>query len=268
MVQVYLDLPLYSFDLHIHTTASDGESTPTEMVRKAKEKGLTTIAITDHDTVSGVQEAKTVGMQLGIKIIPGVEITTRFQKKNIDILGYGMTDLDLLEGLLQPFREARTQRAERMIAKLCKLGIPLTLDDVREFSGDALIARPHIAHAIVKKGYAPDLQFVFDHYLGDGKPASEDKLEISVADGIEMIHRTGGKAVLAHPVYLPDRSWIPLLLQYPFDGIEVWHRSHSCDQAQYYLNLAQEHNLFVTGGSDYHTSTHKLGEFIQKASSS
>lgn len=268
MVQVYLDLPLYSFDLHIHTTASDGESTPTEMVQQAKEKGLTTIAITDHDTVSGVQEARVAGIQLGIKVIPGVEITTRFQKKNIDILGYGMTDLDLLEELLHPFREARTQRAERIIEKLCELGLPLTIEDVKEFSGDNLIARPHIAHAIVKKGYVPDLQFAFDHYLGDGKPAAEDKLEISVTDGIEMIHRTGGKAVLAHPVYLPDRSWIPLLLQYPFDGIEAWHRSHTWDHSQYYIRLAQEHNLFVTGGSDYHTSSHKLGDFIKKASSS
>lgn len=268
MVQVYLDLPLHSFDLHIHTTASDGEYTPTEVVQQAQEKRLKTIAITDHDTISGIQEAKTAGVQLGIKVISGVEITTRFQKKNIDILGYGMTDLDLLEKLLQPFREARTHRAERMIAKLCELGLPITLEDVKEFSGENLIARPHIAHALVKKGYAPDLQFVFDHYLGDGKPAAEDKLEISVKDGIEMIHRTGGKAVLAHPVYLPDRSWIPLLLQHPFDGIEAWHRSQSWDQSEYYMSLAEKHGLFVTGGSDYHTSSHKLGDFIKKASSS
>ncbi|SFW98290.1 hypothetical protein SAMN04487866_10148 [Thermoactinomyces sp. DSM 45891] len=263
MDNIYLDLPLHSFDLHIHTTASDGVFTPSEIVQQAKEKGLKTISITDHDTVYGVQEAISAGMQEGIHVIPGVEISTRFQKKNIDILGYGMEDLDLLEELLRPFREARTHRAERIVTKLCQLGMDLTLDDVKEFSGDHLIARPHIAHAIVKKGYVPDLQFAFDHYLGDGKPAAEDKLEISVEDGIKMIHQTGGKAVLAHPVYLPDRSWVPLLLQNPFDGIEAWHRSHSWKDSEYYLRLAQEHRLFVTGGSDYHNPSHKLGDFIK-----
>lgn len=256
------NLTVGSFDLHIHTTCSDGVFTPTEIVTRAKEVGLTTIAITDHDTLDGVAEAIEAGNNLHIHVIPGVEITTFWEDKNIDILGYNIKDPMVLHQQLSPYRQARVDRAKLIIERFCQLGMPITLDDVLEFSKDGVIARPHIAKAIVQKGYVPSVQEVFDQFLADGKPACVEKKKLTLSEGIQMIHDAEGVAVLAHPVYLGETAVIKRVLQLGLDGIEVWHRNHPPEAVNRFKQLAEQYNLIITGGSDFHTEEHPLGQFI------
>jgi predicted metal-dependent phosphoesterase TrpH len=249
------------FDLHVHTKASDGDYSPTEVVKKAKEAGLKTIAITDHDTLNGIDEAQKAGKKFGVQVIPAIELSTKYKGKNIDILGYNITAGKELRKILLRMREGREERAKRIIEKFNVIGFTLTLEDVKAFSEDGVIARPHIAKAVVKKGYVNDYQAVFDDYLADGKPCAIDKMILSPEDGIRLIHQAGGKAVLAHPVYIGDDELVRELLSCGFDGIEVWHRSQNKADNQKYKNLAEEFKLLMTGGSDFHNDDHQLGQF-------
>ena len=249
------------FDLHMHTTASDGIYSPRDLVKKAKAAGLKTIAITDHDTLEGIEEARQVGLEYGVTIIEGIELSTKYKGRSVDILGYYITKNDELTQLLPRLREGREQRALRIIEKFTQLGMPITLEEVKKFSKGNVIARPHIAKAVVQKGYITDYQTVFDEYLADGKPCALDKVTLSVEEGIGLIHRAGGKAVLAHPVLLGDEDLVHELLQFPFDGIEVWHRKQNTEDNTRYQRLANEFQLITTGGSDFHNDEHSLGQF-------
>ncbi|MFC0470066.1 PHP domain-containing protein [Halalkalibacter kiskunsagensis] len=249
------------FDLHVHTKASDGDYTPTEVVRKAKEAGLKTIAITDHDTLNGIDEAQKAGERLGVQVIPAIELSTKYKGKSIDILGYNITAGEELKKILLRMREGREERAKRIIEKFDDIGFTLTLEDVKAFSEDGVIARPHIAKAIVKKGYVSDYQSVFDDYLADGKPCALDKMILSPTDGIRLINEAGGKAILAHPVYIGDDNMVRELLKLGFDGIEVWHRSQDKTDNEKYQKMAEVFDLIMTGGSDFHHDDHQLGEF-------
>ena len=249
------------FDLHAHTTASDGEYSPSDLVRKARALGLQTIAITDHDTLDGIAEAERTGEELGVRVIAGVELSTKYNGKTIDILGYHIRKRGELHELLSNMRKFRENRAELIIAKFAELGMPISMEDVLEFSKGGVIGRPHIAKAVVKKGYVSDVQTVFDEYLADGKPCAVDKRMLSPQEGIDLIHRAGGKAVLAHPVYLDDELVEELLERHNFDGIEVWHRNHGPEENEKYKRLAAKYRLFMTGGSDFHHDEHQLGSF-------
>ena len=249
------------FDLHLHTTASDGEYSPAELVRKAAACGLKVIAITDHDTLDGVDEAQRAGEALGVRVIAGVELSTKFEGKTVDILGYDLKRPEELRRYLADMRRARENRAQVILDKFNAIGMPLTMEDVLEFSGGGVIARPHIAKAVVKKGYVADYQTVFDEYLADGKPCAIDKTALSPEEAIRLIHEAGGKAVLAHPAYLEDEALIERLLRFPFDGIEVWHRNHTPEDAARFRRLAERHGLMMTGGSDFHNDEHALGDF-------
>ncbi|MCS1351641.1 PHP domain-containing protein [Mechercharimyces sp. CAU 1602] len=255
-------LPLGSFDLHLHTTASDGHYSPTEVVKKAKEANLSTIAITDHDTLAGVEEAVEAGRVHGIKVIPAVEISTKWKNRNIDILGYNMKHPHLLHQRLAAYRDFRKKRAERILTKLTRLGMPLSLNDVKKYCSDDLIARPHIANAMVDKGYVSSIKIAFDHYLGDGKPAAVEKKVLSVVDGIQLIHETGGVAVLAHPIYIQSLSLVEELICEGFDGIEVWHRNHNHKDSKQFQKIAEKYRLLMTGGSDFHHDAHTIGTFL------
>lgn len=250
------------FDLHMHTTASDGVYSPKQLVQKAYDTGLKTIAITDHDTLSGVLEAQEAGASLGVQVIAGVELSTKYKGKSIDILGYNVTESSELAALLVKMQQARENRAQLIIEKFCQINMPLTLKDVLVFSQGGVIARPHIARAVVAKGYVEDYQTVFDEYLADGKPCALDKMILSPEEGIGLIHRAGGKAVLAHPALIEDDSLVlELLEKFPFDGIEVWHRKQNKEHTKRYRKFATEYNLLMTGGSDFHTDEHQLGSF-------
>lgn len=262
-MRILHDLIPGTFDLHMHTTASDGNYAPSALVHKAKSVGLKTIAITDHDTLSGVKEAQETGRELGVEVIAGVEISTKFKGKSVDILGYSIADTQGLDGKLSAFRDDRESRALQIIEKFCELNMPITLEDVKQFSGNGVIARPHIAKAIVQKGYVADFQTVFDEFLADGKPAAVNKKVLMPSEGINLIRVAGGVAVLAHPILIGDDQLVRELLQMGFDGIEVWHRKHSSVDSVRYIKLAEEFEVFVTGGSDFHFDEHDLGNFIR-----
>jgi predicted metal-dependent phosphoesterase TrpH len=250
------------FDLHLHTTASDGIYTPKEIVKMAENKGLKTIAITDHDTTDGISEALLAAQNLNINVIPGIEISTKFQKKNIDILGYNLQDSkELMEELVMR-RQQREERTLDIIKKFCEIGINISSSDVYKYSSGKVIGRPHIARAVVEKGYAKNIQEVFDLYLADGGPCAVDKLIIPPNTCLELIRRAGGISVLAHPLLIQNDQIVEeLLQQYPFDGLEVWHRAHSEKDILRYSRLAQKYNLLKTGGSDFHHEKHEIGEF-------
>ncbi len=249
------------FDLHLHSTASDGIYSPRELVQKAHVAGLKTIAITDHDTLEGVEEARQAGLDYGVNVIAGVEISTKFKGRSIDILGYNIEANSELTGILSRLREGREERALRIIKKFNELEMPITINDVKEFSEGNIIARPHIARAIVKKGYVSDYQTVFDNFLADGKPCALDKVILSPEEGIALIHRSGGKAVLAHPLLIGDDKVVRELMEFSFDGIEVWHRKQNKDDNARYQQLANEFQVMMTGGSDFHNDKHSIGQF-------
>lgn len=246
----------------MHTTASDGEYAPSALVHMAYQAGLEAIAITDHDTLEGIEVAQRTGAELGIEVLSGVELSTKYGPKSIDILGYELSINPELERVLAHMRAGREERAIHIIEKFVQLGMPITMEDVKEFSRGNVLARPHIAQAIVKKGYVSDVRKVFDHYLGDGKPCAVNKVVLSPEEGIALIHRAGGKAVLAHPVLINDDNLVRKLLSaYDFDGLEVWHREQDQQDNKRYKKLAQEYKLIMTGGSDFHNDTHQLGKF-------
>lgn len=246
-------------DLHTHTTASDGLNTPSENVAYAKEKGLSGIAITDHDTVAGVAEAIAAGERLNIFVVPGIEISTTYEGQDIHVLGYGVDINDvLLNQRLTVQRQGRNGRNQVILDKLTSLGMPLDYSDLRPNEGDGSgdiisIGRPHIAEAMVRKGYVESVRQAFDLYLAQGKSAYAGIERITPNDAVKWIVEAGGVAVLAHPgLYNNDEAVSRILNQGGFAGIEVYHSDHTVVQESKYLKLASDHNLIATGGSDFH----------------
>lgn len=258
-ISVYRNLRLGNFDLHIHSTFSDGKYPPSKLVKLAKNIGLHTIAITDHDSLGGIEEATHQGKIQGVEVIAGVEISTVWQGQSVDVLGYGIQHIEWLDQKLLAYRKARKERAKLILKKLEKLGMPLTMAEVEQQAKNGLIGRPHIAQAMVVKGYAFSVSEVFNHYLGDGMPADVPKKELPLAQGIKWIKQAGGLAVIAHPVYLGKS--LTEIIKEPWDGIEVWHRNHSKSDVKRFQQLAKQYNLVMTGGSDFHDENHRMGRF-------
>jgi len=246
-------------DLHLHTTASDGVLSPSEIVRYAREQGLQAVAITDHDTIDGNAEALDEGAKLGLEVISGVEISAQFDLGSMHILGFfidiGNTDLKERLSLLQ---ETRAQRNPKMVEKLRKLGVDLTYDEILHASGGGQVGRPHFAQVLLRKGYVTTVQEAFDRYLGKGAPAYVNKFRFDPEEAMELIREAGGIPVLAHPftLHIPSPHQLDALLgelaPLGLMGIEVFYPEHTKDQISLYKDLAQKHELLVTGGSDYH----------------
>lgn len=246
-------------DLHTHSQASDGMQSPAENVRLAKQKGLSAVAITDHDTVAGVAEAQQTGLECGIEVVAGVEISTRAGGKDIHVLGYYMNiKNELFLERLHGLRDAREERNHRIIAKLQELGLDITWEEVIEGLGrplepDESIGRPHMADVLVSKGYAVDMRDAFDRYLAEGKPGFVSVPRVAPEDACQWIREAGGAAVIAHPgLYGDDELVRRIIEQSRPDGIEVFHSDHGPKEEHRYAALAHEFNLIVTGGSDYH----------------
>ncbi|WP_413381313.1 PHP domain-containing protein [Alkalihalobacillus sp. 1P02AB] len=248
-------------DLHMHSTASDGGYTPAELMRKCKDVGLQYVALTDHDTVSGIKEAEETATELGMTFIPGIELSTKFKGKGVHILGYGIDvhDVDFLTMLTQQQKQ-REKRLEVILTKLKACDIDLEKNDVLQFVDGGSIGRPHIAKALVKRGFVSDVAEAFDLYLAEGKPAFVGKeKEMSVKEAIDWIHRTGGLAIVAHPGhYGLDESIIDWVKNDSLDGIEIYHRDHLEIEQQKYRDIqtkieqALNKSLVITGGSDFH----------------
>jgi predicted metal-dependent phosphoesterase TrpH len=247
-------------DLHLHTTCSDGSATPSEVVALARQAGVTALAITDHDIVSGLPEALEAGRQAGIEIIPGTELSSRHGSMEVHILGYFLDwhDATLL-GALERFRQARHYRNPQIVQKLQDLGLAITYDEVKALAGTDAVGRPHIARVLMEKGYVGSSKEAFDRYLGEGAAAHVPRELPSPAEAIAIIRAARGVAVLAHPSWVDrDEGVFRLCAQLKeagLSGIEVHYSTHKADQTAQYLDIARRLGLLVTGGSDFHGVT-------------
>ena len=246
-------------DLHMHSTASDGVYAPDELMGRAANLGFTHVALTDHDSMEGLDAAARAAKLLGVTLISGVELSCGAQKE-IHVLGYGF---DPENEALQAFCRARVAqrdaRAEAMVQKLCELGKPVEMQRVRELAR-GVIARPHVARAMLEKGYVNSVSDAFERFLKPGKPAYVPKEDVKVADAVCLIHQAGGAAVLAHPMELKMgdtmlESLIGEWQQQGLDGIEVYHPSAQNNHASFLAHLAERCGLLVTGGGDFHGET-------------
>lgn len=256
-------------DLHMHSRVSDGTDTPTRLVLNALEAGLDVISLTDHDTFDGVLEASEVGKRVGVRVVPGVEMSTEVAGSSVHLLGYGCNVHDAaLTAELAALRRARTERLPAMCEKLTDMGMPLTMADVEATARSArALGRPHVADALVARGHVADRTEAFAKYLAVGKPAYVSRYNTDLAHAITLVHGAGGVAVIAHPWARGNRDVLtaPLLeslvLGYGLDGIEVDHEDHDADTRRLLFEMGARLGLVRTGSSDYH-GTGKIGHAL------
>ncbi|GIV83323.1 MAG: PHP-like protein [Candidatus Roseilinea sp.] len=242
-------------ELHCHTTASDGLYPPAEIVRLARLSGVTLIAITDHDTIAGNDEAATAGSAHGVRVIPGIEVSALSRHAETHVLGYGVRPSDAATlARIATLRGVRESRARSILDKLTRFGIHIPFEQVRALAGDAMIGRPHIARAMVMAGVVQSEQEAFALYLAEGKPAFTPHEGLTPAQAVQLIHDAGGLAVLAHPgLYAGDLSaLLDEIIPAGLDGIEVFYPLHTPEQTARFAELAHRHHLLLTGGSDFH----------------
>jgi predicted metal-dependent phosphoesterase TrpH len=246
-------------DLHSHTDQSDGTFTAAELVAEATRIGLKALAITDHDTMAGYFQAVPFAEAAGLKLICGIELSTKYQGVSVHLLGYFPTQLptpDFREWLAF-LMESRRDRNRRLIEKLVSIGIPITLEEVEAY-GKTLTARPHFARVLIDKGYAKDMQDAFDQYLDESSKGYVQRHDIPIQEAIERIHESGGVSSLAHPVRVAKNHWDTLaryieeLSHIGLSAVEVYHSDHSPENVSYYKSLAERFDLGITGGSDFH----------------
>jgi hypothetical protein len=249
------------FDFHTHTTVSDGSLTPTELVRRAKTNGVTGFALTDHDTVDGIEEARAEGERCGIEVLGGIELSVNEAdgSRAMHVLGLGLDDPAPLRARLEALRRSRSERAARIVGHLQRNGIALELAAVEAHAGGGAIGRPHVARALVDLGAVRDVDEAFTRWLRRGRPAFEPNAELSAREAIEMVHAAGGVAVLAHPplsggIDAPGGlvAFVERLVPLGLDGLEIWHPSHKPTVARRLRRIAAAHGLLETGGSDFH----------------
>lgn len=249
-------------DLHMHSTASDGVYAPDALMRRAAALGFTHAALTDHDSVAGIPQAKETAESLGMTLIPGVELSCGAQKE-IHVLGYGFDPENHPLRLFCEKRVAqREERAKAMVGRLCELGKPIDMARVREMAR-GVIARPHVARALVEAGHVLSVSEAFERYLKPGKPAYVPKEDVKVSEAVRLIREAGGVAVLAHPMELKmgDAMLESLIGEWKgqgLEGVEVYHPSAQNNHASFLLHLTQRERMLVTGGSDFH------GEAVRK----
>lgn len=239
-------------DLHMHSTASDGALVPAGVVRAAAAANLAAIALTDHDTMAGVAEARLEGERLGVRVIAGVELSATEEGQETHLLGLHLASVEELERHLAGFRDARRTRAEHMVERLNSLGIPITMAAIEAQAAGGAIGRPHVARALVLGGWVADHRDAFDRYLGAGRPGYVGKPRLEIAQAIRLVHDAGGLAVLAHPGAECTHARIEQLARLGLDGIEVRHPSHSPDEMKRLERAAEELGLVPSGGSDWH----------------
>jgi predicted metal-dependent phosphoesterase TrpH len=243
-------------DLHIHTSASDGVLAPSEVVHLALERGLTVIALTDHDTLGGVPEAQQAAVGTGLEVIPGVEINSEGGWGDLHFLGY-YVDLknESLQGRLRAIRDARVERARRMVARLRERGMMVEWEMVRTLAGGDSVGRPHVARALLDRGYVKTVQEAFDRFIGNDGPAYFPRLRMTPQEVIQAISEADGVPVLAHPAHsgLAMAGRIAEFVDYGLRGVEVYYPYHTPEDIEVLLALCRKHGLLATGGSDFHT---------------
>ncbi len=251
-------------DLHTHTVYSDGALSPTELVLLAKKQGLSIISITDHDSINGFREAVECGNDIGVEVIPGLEISTDLDDKEIHLLAYFIDiNNEELQKYLSFFRDERFQRAKRMVNKLKKLGLPITIDDVMDKAQGSAVGRPHIAYTMIELGIIKSYQEAFERYIGDYGPAFERKIHVSPQSAFKLINDSGGLSFIAHPGFMKEHI-LTRLIEAGVDGIEVIHPCHNESQIQFYRGIVNQYCLLESGGSDFHGGKKMDGENLGK----
>jgi predicted metal-dependent phosphoesterase TrpH len=242
-------------DFHLHSTASDGVHTPTWVMEKAAANGVRVLALTDHDSTEGLAEARAAADRLGLRLVPGLELSTDLGKADVHLLGFGF---DVSARPLQEFlawqREGRLGRTRRIVEILHENGMPVELERVLQIAGDATVGRPHVARALMERGYVASVQEAFDLWLGNGKPANVDREKLEPADAIKVVHENGGVVVVAHAIFIGEDYPTALrqLAQWGVDGIETYYKHYTPDLVAAHAALAAELGLAASGGSDYH----------------
>jgi predicted metal-dependent phosphoesterase TrpH len=247
-------------DLHTHSSCSDGTLPPAEVIRRAAGIGLEVVALTDHDTTEGLAEAEAAGAELGIEVVPGIELSAEHEGRSVHVLAYWPDPTEPeLRAELERLRDERLGRAAGMIDRLRELGIQISLERVREIAGGGPIVRPHIAQALVEAGAVASEQEAFDRYIGDGGIAYVEKRALHPVDAVGLILRSGGVCVLAHPGLYGDRSGVGVpeevveaMAEAGMQGLEVEHPEHAFEDRERFRRLAARLGLVPTGGSDFH----------------
>jgi len=242
-------------DLHIHSTASDGRLSPADVVRKAAKHGLSVIAITDHDTIDGIASALITAKGFrGLKVIPGIELSTDVPQGEVHVLGYFIDYTDHeFQAILEGLRNSRLKRAQGMVAKLKNLGIHIDWERVQEIAGEGSIGRPHIAQAMLEKGYISSLKEAFDKYISRDGPAYVEREKMTPVEAVELILKFNGLPVLAHPFTSNNTKTLVAELKIAgLVGIETYYDGYTADEISELVSLANRYNLVTTGGSDYH----------------
>jgi predicted metal-dependent phosphoesterase TrpH len=242
-------------DLHVHSTASDGKNQPAELIAKAAELGLKVISLTDHDSVEGIVPAiMAVKDYPDLTFIPGVEISTDLPDGEAHILGYFIDYKNPeFQKELEKFRDSRTGRGRRMVEKLNGLGINIDWARVQAIAGDGAIGRPHVAQAMLEKGYIKTFEEAFDKYIGHGGPAYVEREKMTPQEAVQLILSAGGIPVLAHPFTVKEpEAMVKSLKKVGLMGIEAYYKDNTADTTQATLKLAQKYGLIATGGTDYH----------------
>lgn len=238
-------------DLHTHSTASDGELTPAELVQYACTRGLSALALTDHDSVDGVDAAIEAARGTALEIIPGVELSCDVPQTEVHLLGYFLDWHDAhFEKMLIKFREGRYGRAEKMVKKLVALGAPISFERVKEVAGDASIGRPHVAQVLVEAGHVATTAEAFDRYIGRAGPAYVERFRLTPEDAVALILRAGGVPVLAHPRDVTN--YIEPLVKVGLIGLEALYSAYDETTRADLVRWAKRYDLIVTGGSDFH----------------
>ena len=247
-------------DLHLHTTCSDGSFTPEEIVAFAKEKGINVIAITDHDTTKGVKIAQREGEKLGVKVIGGIEVSTLAGNKEVHVLGFNLdTSTPEFKQDLNRLSQMRNNRNKQLVAKLKKHGIVISLDQIQ--AQGKSIGRADIAREMVAKGYVKDVPEAFEQYIGNGQKCYVQVKRMTTVEAVQFIAKHKGVSVLAHPKNLhmtneTFEKFLQSLVNAGLCGIEADYFTHTANERKFYNKMAEKYNLFVTGGSDFHSYTY------------
>ena len=259
-------------DFHMHSIYSDGVKSPEELLRHALDCNLSMMALTDHDEIDGIKALSTAQEQLDpektIKIINGCEFSADYKDKSIHILGYRFDETNKeLRDFIEYFKSKREERIDEIIRRCNNAGYFISKDELlKKFPKTQAYGRPHIGQLLIDGGYAKDINDVFKDILRKDSPCYVPKVKIEVPYIIDIIHKAGGLAVMAHPKLVTSDEYVVEMLAYDFDGMEVYHTKHNDDDVKRYKALAKEHNLFITGGSDYHgipgKAPDKFGDYL------
>lgn len=257
-------------DLHTHSNISDGTDSPEALVQIAVNLGITTIALCDHDTTAGLSRFLSHATRFNLKAIPGIEISAEWKQGNCHILGLNVDVKNRqFESILQKIRDGRELRNMQICEKLKNIGTPIDIDDIAEFAKGEIIARPHIAMAMMKKGYCTSIDDAFNRYLSKGAPAYVNRYRLSPIEAVSLLKNSGARVIIAHPTQLnldkeSFREFISTLIQHGLDGIEVFTPYTPDSDIAYLSSFCKDYSLLASGGSDYHGTNkpdHHLGHY-------